>query len=157
MLQILWGSLNSCLAKPITLGELLKRQVKPANTREQRDDHRTSSCAPGCASWPMNAAASAIAGCSSCCGGRASRRVSTGSTGSTGRKGSQFASGGPVARPQAPERRSWSKRSRMHAGRWTSSMTSSPMDGASASSTSSTMSPRNAWVRSRTRRSPDGG
>ena len=36
----------------------------------------------------MNAAGSAIAGCSSCCGGRASRPGSTGSTGSIGRKGS---------------------------------------------------------------------
>jgi putative transposase len=50
----------------------------------------------------MNAAGSAIAGCSSCCGGRASRPGSTGSTGSIGRKGSPSVSVGPAARRQAP-------------------------------------------------------
>jgi transposase InsO family protein len=54
-------------------------------------------------------------------GGRASRRGSTGSIGSIARKGPPSASGGPAARPQGP-------------GRWTSFTTSSPTDGACASS-----------------------
>ena len=89
--------------------------------------------APGCASWPMNAAGSAIAGCSCCCGGRASRPGSTGSTASIGRNGSLSASVGPAARRQGPGRRSWWTPSRTPAGPSTSSTISSPMDGASAS------------------------
>jgi transposase InsO family protein len=46
---------------------------------------------------------------------------------------------------------------RTHAGRWTSSTTSSPTDGASAFSTlSTTTSPRNAWALFPRRRSRDG-
>ena len=111
----------------------------------------------GCASLPMNAGGSATAGCSSCCGGRASRPGSTGSTGSIARKGSRCASGGPAAAPWGRGRRSWWKPGRTRAGRSISSTISSPTDGASASSTSSTTSPRNAWGRSRTPRSRDGG
>ena len=40
----------------------------------------------GCAIWPTSAGASAIGGCSSCCGRRASHRGSTASTGSIARK-----------------------------------------------------------------------
>ena len=49
-------------------------------------DRPRRSCGSGCGSWPMNAAGSAIGGCSSCCAGRVSRQGSTGSTGSIARK-----------------------------------------------------------------------
>jgi hypothetical protein len=47
----------------------------------------TLSCAPVCAISPTSAAGSAIAVCSSCCGNKANRQVSTASTGSIARKG----------------------------------------------------------------------
>ena len=90
-------------------------------------------CGRSCASLPMNAGGSATAGCSSCCGRRASRRASTASTGSIAKKALRCASGGPGAAPWARGRRSWSRQGRMPAGRWISSMTSSPAAGASAS------------------------
>jgi putative transposase len=58
-------------------------------------------------------------------------------------------------RPGAFGCRSWGKQGRMRAGRWISSMTGLPTDGASISSTSSTTSPRNAWARSRIPRSQE--
>lgn len=47
--------------------------------------------------------------CSSCCGGRASRRGSTGATGFTARKPSPSASGGLGAKRWGPVPRSWSR------------------------------------------------
>ena len=60
---------------------------------------------------------------------------------------------GLAAKLWGPVPRSWSRRGPTRAGRWTSSTTSSPKAGASASLNMSTTSPRNAWVRFRRRRS----
>ncbi|SMX56393.1 Putative transposase (fragment) [Bradyrhizobium sp. ORS 285] len=110
-----------------------------------------------CASLPTNGGGSAIVGCSSCCDGRANDPASSVSIGCTAMKGLRCASDALVERRSGCGLRSRWKRDRMRAGRWTLSPTSSPTVGASGSSTSSMMSPRSVWARSRTPRSRAGG
>jgi hypothetical protein len=111
---------------------------------------RTRSFAAGCASLPMIGCGSVIAGCSSCCGGSASCRNQPHPPALSGRRTCRTQAEGPSqgCRHPRPDPGSWWRRGLTRAGHSTSSMTSSPMDGASASSTSSTMS-RNALARSR--------
>ena len=78
---------NSSIEKKIALFRRLFRgrsDVFPVRW-ENRTTGR-SGYAPACAILPISDVGSAIGGCSSCCGNRASRQVSTASIGCIGRK-----------------------------------------------------------------------
>jgi hypothetical protein len=109
---------------------------------------RTRSFAEGCVSLPMGDKRFGYRRLFILLRREASRQGSTAYTGSIRRTCGPQATR-PAARRLASGCRSSWKRGRTRAGRSTLFVTSSPTDGVSTSSTSSTMLPRNAWARSR--------